>query len=74
MDSRDREELRMVIAVALACVPRAVRKAFAERALPQADNARRQLSEAVTAAVVQAFTVEPKPLPPPGRGVPSRPD
>ena len=74
MDSRDREELRTVIAVALACVPRAIKRAFADRFDPQGETAKRQLSEAVTSAVEQTFTLERKPLPPMGRGVPARPE
>jgi hypothetical protein len=60
MDSADREHLRIVIAVALACVPRTVKKAFADRFDPRTAAAKKQLAEAVTAAVEQTFTLERK--------------
>jgi hypothetical protein len=69
----DREYLRQVIAVALAVAPMATKKAFADRHEARHWNAQRQLSQAVADAVLQTFTVERKPLPPPGPGVPSRP-
>jgi hypothetical protein len=74
MDSADREHLRIVIAVALAGVPRAIKKAFAERFDPKTDTAKKQLAEAVTVAVEQTFTLTRKPLPPMGQGVPARPE
>jgi hypothetical protein len=64
----------MVIAVALACVPRAIKKAFGDRFDPRTETAKTHLAEAVTTAVEQTFTLERKPLPPPGRGVPARPE
>jgi hypothetical protein len=73
MDSRDREHLRIVIAVALACVPRAIKKAFADRFDPKTEAAQKQLAEAVTVAVEQTFTLERKPMPTMGPGVPVRP-
>jgi hypothetical protein len=71
--SADREYLRQVVAVALAVAPRAVKKAFADRRDAFHEQAQRQLSQAVADAVLQTFIVEPKPLPPPGPGVASRP-
>ena len=68
------EFLRQVISVALAVAPRAVKRAFVDRTDPKQQEAQRKLSQAVADAVVRSFEVAPKPLPPPGRGVPARPE
>jgi hypothetical protein len=74
MDGPDRDFLRSIISVALVVVPRAVKRVFAERAMRQSEIAQRQLAAAVTEAVTDAFDLSRKPLPPPGRNVPTRPD
>ena len=75
MDEASRERLRLVIAVALGVMPRAVKKAFADRTSGfEGDDAARKLSQAATDAVLQAYDVVEKTPVPPGPGVPSRPD
>jgi hypothetical protein len=74
MDSSFRERLRLVISVALTTAPRAVKKAFADRYDERQQDSARRLSQAAADAVLQSYDVSEKPLPAPGRGVPSRPD
>jgi hypothetical protein len=74
MERSIHEFLRQVISVALAVAPRAVKRAFVDRTDPKQQEAQRKLSQAVADAVVRTFEVAPKPLPPPGRGVPARPE
>ena len=74
MDAGFRERLRLVIATALAVAPRAVKQAFADRTNAKEQEASRKLSQAAAEAVLRAYEVAEKPLPPPGRGVPARPE
>jgi hypothetical protein len=74
LDAADREYLRQVIAVALAVAPRRIKRAFADRTDKDHDAAQRHLSQSAADAVVQCFDLQRKPLPPPGRGVASRPE
>lgn len=74
MDSSSSERLRLVISVALATAPRAVKKAFADRYSEREQDSVRRLSQAAADAVLQTYDMTEKPLAPPGRGVPSRPD
>jgi hypothetical protein len=74
MQVGDRDFLRSVISVALAVMPRAIKRAFAERALPESEQAQRQMAESVTDVIANCFDFTRKPPPPPGRGVPARPD
>ena len=74
MDSALRERIRLTIATALAVAPAAVKRAFADRTHSGQQDASRKLSQAVADAVLQAYQVAEKPPPPPGRGVPARPE
>ncbi len=74
MDPSFRERLRLVISVAIMTAPRAVKQAFADRYSEREQESARKLSQAAADAVLQAYDVTEKPLPPPGRGVPARPD
>jgi hypothetical protein len=74
MDAHFRERLRLVIATALAVAPRSVKRAFADRYDAGQQDASRKLSLAAADAVLRVYEVAEKPLPPPGRGVPARPE
>ena len=63
MDQATRDHLRVVIAVALAVAPRAVKRAFADRCDADHHSARRELSHAAAEAVLQHFEITRKPDP-----------
>ena len=74
MDAAFRERVRLTIATALAVAPRAVKRAFADRHDAGQQDASRTLSQAAADALLRAYEVTDKPLPPPGPGVPARPE
>lgn len=61
MDSAERENLRSVVAVALACAPRRLKKQFADQYDAATSTAQRQLSEAVTEALVEYLDRKSRP-------------
>jgi hypothetical protein len=69
-----REQLRIIIAVALAVAPKRLKQAFADRYDAKHEAAQKHLSAEAADAVLQSFEVSPKPLPPMGQGVPARPE
>jgi hypothetical protein len=64
MDSEDAASLRDVIAVALACAPRGVKKAYADRYDPKQQDASRQLTDSVVKAIAQYFHTKANPIRP----------
>lgn len=61
MDQALREHLRVIISVAIALEPRAVKKAFADRFSGREQEAQKQLSQAAADAVLTSFEVRMKP-------------
>jgi hypothetical protein len=61
MDSAEKERLRGVIAVALACAPKRLKKAFADPYDPKAGEAQKQLSVAVVDAVEMFYRLKADP-------------
>ena len=60
MDARTREQLRIVVSVALALVPRALRRDFSEKLTSKVDPAKAAIAERVVEAVETHFAVEEK--------------
>ena len=61
MDGKTREQLRIVVSVALALVPRALRRDYSEKITSKVDPAKAAIAERGIDAVDKHFTVEEKP-------------
>lgn len=61
MNEADREQLRIVIAVALATAPKRVKRAWLDRRDERHDAAGRELSQRVADSVLRSFEVARKP-------------
>ncbi len=60
MNTRLRERIRAVVAVALAVPPRRIKLAYAEKNALKSDHAQRQLAEAVTTAILRGYDLVEK--------------
>ena len=60
MDSRTREALRIIIAVALGLVPHRVRRVYAERNVSISDGGKAEITARIVAAVESGFEVREK--------------
>jgi hypothetical protein len=68
MDARTREQLRIVLSVTLALVPRWVKRDWAERIIAKSDSAKAQIVDRLITEVDRHFEVTekpPKPVQPP---------
>ncbi len=61
MDAGTRENLRVILSVALAMVPRRIRKDWAERVTAKTQPAKAKIVDRLIAGIDQQFDVEKKP-------------
>ena len=72
MDKGTREHLRVILSVALALVPKRIRKDWAERVTAKTEPAKAEIVERLIAGIDQHFQVEHKPDVPAGPPMGSR--
>ena len=72
MDKWTREHLRVILSVALALVPKRIRKDWAERVTAKTEPAQAEIVDRLIAGIDQHFDVERKPDPPHGPPLGSR--
>ena len=72
MDKWTREHLRVILSVALALVPKRVRKDWAERVTARTEPAQAEIVDRLIAGIDQHFDVEKKPDAPVGPPLGSR--
>ena len=72
MDARTREHLRVILSIALALVPRRIRKDWAERVTAKTEPAKAEIVDRLIAGIEQYFDVEHKPDVPAGPPMGSR--
>ncbi|MDH3582506.1 MAG: hypothetical protein OEM91_18015 [Hyphomicrobiales bacterium] len=72
MDKWTREHLRVILSVALALVPKRIRKDWAERVTAKTEPAKAEIVDRLIAGVDQHFEVEKKPDVPVGPPLGSR--
>ena len=72
MEARTREQLRVILSVALALVPKRIKKDWAERVTAKTQPAKAEIVDRLIAGIDQHFDVEKKPDVPAGPPLGSR--
>ena len=72
MNTKTREHLRVILSVALALVPKRMRKNWNERVTAKTEPAKAEIVDRLIAGIDQHFDVEKKPDVPPGPPMGSR--
>ncbi len=72
MNARTREHLRVILSVALALVPKRIRKDWNERVTAKTEPAKTEIVDRLIAGIDQHFDIKPKPDVPAGPPLGSR--